>query len=109
MRLRRTFVSTDRGGPVTLSAEHVVARTMVAEQAAKLAAVHLDLFFNIADREALETIGARIAEILAERVVVYVLRRREWSVRSVAPEGAPIPSLGQFAPALSQVTSAHGP
>ena len=94
---------------MTLSAENVVARTMVAEQAAKLAAVHLDLFFNISDREAVETIGARVAEILAERVVVYVLRRREWSVRSIAPEGAPIPSVAQFAPALSQVTSAHGP
>ena len=82
---------------------------MTADQAAKLAAVHLDLFFHLSDREALETIAARIAEALSERVIVYVLRRREWSVRSVVPTSSPVPSIAQLAAPLTEVSSSHGP
>ena len=94
---------------MTLSAGNVIARTMTDDQAAKLQAVHLDLFFHLSDREALETIAARIAGVLSERAIVYVLRRREWSVRSLSPDPSPVPSIGQLAPVLSQVTSLRGP
>jgi diguanylate cyclase (GGDEF)-like protein len=94
---------------VTLSAGNVIARTMTDDQVEKLQAVHLDLFFHLSDREALETIAARMAGVLSERVIVYVLRRREWSVRSLSPDPSLIPSISELAPVLSQVTSLRGP
>jgi two-component system cell cycle response regulator len=94
---------------VTTFSGNSIARKMTADQAAQLASVHLDLFFRLSDREALAALAERIGAVLSEPVIVFGLRRREWSVLGVSPADSPIPPIDRIAPALSQAASSHLP
>src|SRR5262245_19452785 len=91
----------------TLSA-HLIARSMSADQAMRLSSVHFDQYFHLSERETLASLASRINAVLSEPVVIFVARRREWSIRAAAP-GTLSPSIEHIAQTLSQVAEVRTP